>query len=81
MSKIEEFSRYDKLKLIGLIIEAFSGTIGASLILSQKYPIITVVVLGLGAAANKVVSVIKEKEAKSIVTNLKENIASSENNV
>ncbi len=71
MSNQELFNRYDKLKLIGLTIEAFSGTIGASLILSQKYPITTVIILGLGAAANKVVSVIKEKEAKSIVAQIK----------
>lgn len=81
MSKIEEFSRYDKLKLIGLSIEAFSGVVGASLIMSQKYPIITVIVLGIGAVANKIVSYMKEKEAKGILTNLKEKVASSENSL
>jgi hypothetical protein len=72
MSSSEEFSRYDKLKLIGLSIEAFSGVIGASLIMSQKYPIITVIVLAVGAVANRVVSYMKEKEAKNIVSNLKQ---------
>lgn len=73
MSKIEEFSRYDKLKLIGLSIEAFSGVVGASLIMSQKYPILTIFVLGIGAASTKIVSYLKEKEAKGIVENMKKN--------
>jgi len=59
-------SKYDKFKLIGLIIKAITGVIGGSLVLTEKHPYITLVVLAIGAGANEWVSFIKDKEAKKV---------------
>jgi len=58
-------SSYDKLKLLGLIIKAISGVVGGSLILSEAKPYLTLAILALGAAANEVVSFLKDKENKN----------------
>jgi hypothetical protein len=65
-TKIKDlFSSYDKLKLVGLIIKAISGVVGGSLILSEAKPYLTLAILALGAAANEVVSFLKDKENKN----------------
>jgi len=65
-TKIKDLlSSYDKLKLVGLIIKAISGVVGGSLILSEAKPYLTLAILALGAAANEVVSFLKDKENKN----------------
>ena len=59
-------SKYDKYKLFGLIIKAITGVVGGSLVLTEKHPYITLVVLAIGAGANEWVSFIKDKEAKKV---------------
>lgn len=56
------FNSYEKLKLTGLIVKAVSGVVGGSLILSEAKPYLTLAILALGAAANEVISFLKEKE-------------------
>lgn len=60
--KIFSLSKIEKLKLIGQCIRAATGVVGASLILTEGYPYVTLSVLAVGAIANEVVSFIKEKE-------------------
>ncbi len=60
--KIFSLSKVEKLKLTGLCIQAVTGVIGGSLILTEGYPYTTLAVLSIGAIANQVVSFIKEKE-------------------
>ena len=64
--KILTLSKLEKLKLAGLCIQAVTGVIGGSLILSEGYPYTTLAVLAIGALANQVVSFIKEKENLNI---------------
>jgi hypothetical protein len=59
-------SKYDKYKLFGLVIKAITGVVGGSLVLTEKHPYITLVVLAIGAGANEWVSFIKDKEAKKV---------------
>lgn len=73
---MKTLSKIEKLKLTGLCIEAVTGVIGGSLILSQAYPYVTLSVLAIGAVATKIVSFIKEKENK----NLQENNSSQQEN-
>ena len=58
----ELFTKYDKYKLVGLIIKSVTGIIGGSLILTDNHPYITLIVLSIGAAANEGVSFLKDKE-------------------
>lgn len=58
----ELFTKYDKYKLVGLIIKSVTGIIGGSLILTENHPYITLIVLSIGAAANEGVSFLKDKE-------------------
>ncbi len=60
--KIFSLSKIEKLKLIGQCIRAATGVVGASLILTEGYPYLTLSILAVGAIANEVVSFIKEKE-------------------
>ena len=59
-------SKYDKYKLFGLVIKAITGVVGGSLVLTEKHPYITLIVLAIGAGANEWVSFIKDKEAKKV---------------
>ena len=56
---------YDRLKLIGLIIKSVSGVIGGSMILTEAKPYFTLGVLAIGAAANEIVSFLKDKESEN----------------
>jgi len=60
--KSRYFTEYDKFKLTGLCIKAATGVIGGSLVLEQKHPYLTLVVLALGAIANEITNFLKEKE-------------------
>lgn len=67
--KIRMFlSNYDKLKLSGLIIKSVSGVVGGSLILSEAKPYLTLAILAIGAAANEIVSYLKDKENRNEAT-------------
>lgn len=65
--KITEFTqnmtRYQKLKIAGLVIKAVFGTIGGSLILSENHPYWSITILAIGAGANELVSALKDMEA------------------
>ncbi len=60
--KIFSLSKIEKLKLTGQCIRAATGVIGASLIIAEGHPYLTLFILALGAIANEAVSFIKEKE-------------------
>jgi len=60
--KSRYFTEYDKFKLTGLCIKSATGVIGGSLVLEQKHPYLTLVVLALGAIANEITNFLKEKE-------------------
>ena len=62
MKKVFTLSKIDKLKLSGMLIKAITGVIGASLILSENHPYLTLIILSIGAAANEWVSFIQNKE-------------------
>jgi hypothetical protein len=59
----QSLSNYEKLKLTGLIIKAITGVVGTAIIISENHPYLAVIVLSIGAAANEVVSYLKDKEA------------------
>ena len=64
-------NKIDKLKLAGLSIQAVTGVVGASLILTENHPYFTLVVLAIGALSNQIVSFIKGKENENTIENLK----------
>ena len=66
-----QFTKIDKLKLAGLSIQAVTGVVGASLILTENHPYLTLVVLAIGALSNQIVSFIKGKENENTIENLK----------
>lgn len=68
--KIFSLSKIEKLKLIGLCIKAVTGVIGGSLIIVEGYPYVALAVLAIGAAANEVVSFIKERENQSKINEI-----------
>lgn len=66
--KKSALSKIERLKLIGLCIEGATGVIGGSMILSKAQPYFTIGILAIGAIANRVVSFIKEKENKNMIS-------------
>ena len=68
--KILGINKIEKLKLIGLCVKAITAVIGGSLILVEGHPYLSITILAIGAAANEVVSFIKEKE--NLMLNQKE---------
>ena len=54
--------KINNLKMIMLFVKGITTTIGASLIISQKYPILTLIILGVGAGTVEVLTVLKESE-------------------
>lgn len=65
MKKILLLTKYDKLKLWGMIIKSVSGVAGGSLILAEGHPYLTLTILGVGAASNEFVNFLKDKENES----------------
>lgn len=51
-----------KLKLIALCIKAVTGVLGASMILTEQRPYVTLTILCIGAVANEVCNFINEEE-------------------
>lgn len=52
-------SKNNKAKLIALCIKAVTGVIGASLVLEQNHPYVTLSVLAIGAIANEIINFYK----------------------
>lgn len=76
--KIFELTKYDRLKLLAMCIKAITGVAGVSVILTEKHPYISIVILCIGAASNEIISFLKEKEIKSLISNDSNLIASDE---
>lgn len=70
--KIFSLTKIEKLKLIGQCIKAATGIIGASLVLTENHPYLTLTVLALGGVSNEVISFIKEKENQSMLNTANE---------
>lgn len=51
----------DKLKLISLVVKSLTGVLGGSLILTEQHPYLSLATLAIGAAANEVISFLKDK--------------------
>ena len=49
----------NKAKLIALCVKAVTGVVGASLVLEQNHPYITLSVLAIGAIVNEVINFYK----------------------
>ncbi len=65
IDKLMTLTKLEKLKLIGLSIEAATGIIGGSLILVENHPYLTLTILALGAVATKITNFITERENKN----------------
>ncbi len=57
-----ERGKSKKLKLIALCIKSITGVLGASSILSEQKPWISLLILCLGAASNEIVNFISTEE-------------------
>lgn len=56
-----ERGKSNKLKLIALCIKAVTGVLGASMILSEQHPYLTLGVLCIGAMANEIILFMNEQ--------------------
>lgn len=59
-----EKGKSNKIKLIALCIKAVTGVLGASMILSQQKPYLTLFILSLGAVINEILNFINTEEQK-----------------
>lgn len=59
----QKITKYQKLKIIGLVIKSVTGVIGGSLILTENHPYWSIAILAIGAGANELVSALKDLEA------------------
>lgn len=57
-----ERGKSKKLKLIALCIKAVTGVLGASMILSEQRPYLTLLVLCIGAVANEIILFMNEEQ-------------------
>lgn len=57
-----EKGKSNKLKLIALCIKSITGVLGASMILTEQRPYITLAILCAGAVANEITNFINEEE-------------------
>lgn len=64
---MKKLTKLEKLKYVGLLIEAATGVFGAALILTENHPYITLIILALGAMSSKSVEFLKERERNSNV--------------
>jgi len=58
-------NKYELLTLIATCIKAVTAILGASVILTEQRPLITLLVLSVGAIANEVVSFLKTKDVSN----------------
>ncbi len=61
---MRKLTKLEKLKYIGLLIEAATGVVGTAVILTEGHPYLTLVILALGAMSSKSVEFLKERERK-----------------
>ena len=61
-------NKYEKYKILGLVLKASFGTLGTSLILEQNHPYLTIIILSIGAGVNELLSYYKDKEYKNTHT-------------
>ncbi len=66
--KIYGLTRIEKLKLIGLCVKSATAIIGGSLILSETHPYLSIAILALGGVSNEIVSFVKERENKLLLS-------------
>lgn len=57
-----ERGKSKKIKLIALCIKAVTGVMGASMILTEQRPYITLTILCIGAVANEITNFISDEE-------------------
>lgn len=70
--KKSALTKTERLKLIGICIKSVTGIAGGSMILAEGHPYLTLAILCIGGVANEVVSFIKERENKSLISSLQE---------
>ena len=51
----------EKIKLIATIVKAVTGVMGASLILSEEHPYLSLIVLAIGAGINEYLLYLEKK--------------------
>ena len=61
---MDSLTKIEKIKIVGLVVKAVTGVLGASLILTEHHPYLSILVLVAGASANEVLNFIKEREDK-----------------
>lgn len=66
--KIQSLSKFEKLRLAGMIIKAVTGVVGTSMILEQANPYLTLSCMAIGAGSNELVSFLKDREHKTYIT-------------
>ena len=66
---MKKFTKLERLKYIGLLIEAVTGVLGVAVILTENHPYITILILSLGAMSSKSVEFLKDRERKPDVPN------------
>ena len=52
-------NKSNKAKLVTLIIKSVTGVVGASMVLENNHPYLTLAVLAIGAGANEVINFYK----------------------
>lgn len=57
-----EKGKSNKIKLMALCIKAITGVLGASMILTEQRPYITLTILCIGAVANEITNFISQEE-------------------
>lgn len=57
-----------KIKFIALCIKAVTGILGASMIITQQRPYLTLMILSIGAIANEILNFINTEEQKEDIT-------------
>lgn len=57
-----EKGKSNQIKLVALCIKAVTGVLGASMILTQQKPYLTLFILCLGAVANEILNFISTKD-------------------
>lgn len=62
LNSLYDRGKSKKLKLVALCIKAITGVLGASMILTQQRPYLTLLILCIGAVANEITNFISTEE-------------------
>lgn len=62
LAKKYEKGKSKKVKLIAVCIKAVTGVLGASMILTEQRPYITLIILCIGAVANEITNFYSQEE-------------------